>query len=300
MTISAGMVKDLRERTGAGMMECKKVLEEAGGDMEKAIVLLRERGMSRAAKKAGRTAAEGLVEVMVSGDGSYGVVLEVNCETDFAAKNEDFVGFVKTAAKVALDKKAPSIEALAELNGPNGRSMGQNLTDLIAKVGENMQLRRLQLVTTKNGIVGSYNHMGGKICTLVAIEGDKSAKAAELAKDIAMHAAAAAPRYLNPAQVDPAELEQEKAIARKRLAEEGKPADMVEKILVGQINKFYKEVCLLEQVYVKDSALTITKLLKNSGMPVELSTFTRFQLGEGIEKKQTDFAAEVAATIKGS
>jgi elongation factor Ts len=300
MTISAGMVKDLRERTGAGMMECKKVLEEAGGDMEKAIVLLRERGMSRAAKKAGRTAAEGLVEVMISGDGSYGVVIEVNCETDFAAKNEDFVKFVKTAAKVALDKKAPSIEALAELHGPNGQSMGQNLTDLIAKVGENMQLRRLQLVTTKNGIVGSYNHMGGKICTLVAIEGDKSAKAAELAKDIAMHAAAAAPRYLNPAQVDPAELEQERQIARKRLLEEGKPAEMVEKIMVGQIAKFYKEVCLLEQIYVKDNSLTVTKLLKNSGMAIELSTFTRFQLGEGIEKKQTDFAAEVAATIKGS
>ncbi len=300
MAITAGQVKELREKTGVGMMECKKALEESAGDMEKAIVWLRERGMSRAAKKADRIAAEGTVFVQISPDKSTGVVIEVNCETDFAGKNADFVKFVEEAATLALSENLPSVEAMLETKMSNGETVANTLTALIAKIGENLKLRRVSVISAKNGVVGGYIHMGGKIGTLVALDGAKGAAVEDLAKDLAMHVAAASPRYLESSEVDTTELDQERAIARKKLEEEGKPAEMIEKILVGQMQKFFKEVCLLEQQYVKDPNTNITKLLKASGHPVTLSAFRRFGLGEGIEKKQENFADEVAATMRGN
>lgn len=292
--ISASQVKDLREKTGVGMMECKKALEESGGDLEKAILWLRERGMSRAAKKADRIAAEGTVEVVISDDQTTGVVLEVNCETDFAAKNADFRAFITSAGQLALKNRPKNITEFAQMK--MGTDTVENtLKGLIAKIGENMVLRRVQVLTAPNGVVAAYNHMGGKIGVLVALDGAKGSEIADLGKDIAMHVAASAPRYLKPEDVNTAELETEKELARKKLLEEKKPENIIEKIMQGQVNKFYKEVCLIEQAFVKDPNLTIAKLVAEKGKGAKLTGFTRYALGEGIEKKQDDFAAEVAA-----
>lgn len=296
MTISAGMVKDLREKTGVGMMECKKALEENGGDMEKAILWLRERGMSRAAKKADRVAAEGMVEVLVNEDHNAGVLVELNCETDFVSKNDDFKKFAHDMATLALKTQPKNVDDLLKQKF-GAETVDTVLKGLIGKIGENLVLRRVQTIKVNNGTVAGYSHMGGKIGTLVAIEG---AKNVALAKDIAMHTAAAFPRYLVPEQVDNSELEQEKELARKKLAEENKPKDLIEKIVAGQMNKFYKEVCLLEQAFVKDPNITIKKLVDEQAKGGKLTAFGRFQLGEGIEKKKDDFAAEVAAAVKGS
>jgi elongation factor Ts len=293
--ISAGQVKDLREKTGVGMMECKKALEENGGDMEKAIVWLRERGMSRAAKKADRVAAEGVVEVVVNAAGNAAAVLEVNCETDFVAKNEEFRQLVRDAAELALKNNCNDIEKLADMKLASGVSIKDTITGLIQKIGENMRLRRVLTVSAPNGHISSYIHMGGRIGTLVVLEGKKDV--AELGKDIAMHIAAASPRYLVRQDVDKSELDQEKDIARKKLIEEKKPEAMIEKILDGQMNKFYKEVCLVEQSFVKNPDISITKLLEAADKNLKISRFVRYALGEGIEKKQENFAAEVAAQL---
>lgn len=293
--ISAGQVKDLREKTGVGMMECKKALEENAGDMEKAIVWLRERGMSRAAKKADRIAAEGVVEVIVNDAGNAAAVLEVNCETDFVAKNEDFRKLVREAAEVALKNNCNDIEKLAEMKLSTGATIKDTITELIQKIGENMRLRRVLTISAPNGHISSYIHMGGRIGTAVVLEGKKDV--AELGKDIAMHIAAASPRYLSRNEVDKSELDQEKDIARKKLIEEKKPEAMIEKILDGQMNKFYKEVCLVEQAFVKNPDVSITKLLEGTDKNLKISKFVRYALGEGIEKKQENFAAEVAAQL---
>jgi elongation factor Ts len=293
--VSAGQVKDLREKTGVGMMECKKALEENGGDMEKAIVWLRERGMSRAAKKADRVAAEGVVEILVSPDATAAVALEVNCETDFVAKNEEFRKMVGDVARIALAKKINDVEKLAEEKLPSGVTIKDTIAGLIQKIGENMRLRRVQNISAPNGHISSYIHMGGRIGTAVVLEGKKGVE--ELGKDIAMHVAAAFPRYLAPTEVDRTELDQEKEIARKKLIEEKKPEAMIEKILDGQMKKFYKEVCLLEQAFVKNPDVSITKLLENTDKALKLTSFVRWGLGEGIEKKQENFAAEVAAQL---
>lgn len=298
MAVTAAQVKELREKTGVGMMECKKALTENGGDLEQAIVWLRERGLSRAAKKAGRVAAEGVVCINVADDMATGVLVEVNCETDFAAKNEDFQNFCKEVSDIALTNKAPSAEALAELKNAAGENIGDALKSLIAKVGENMTLRRVQYMEPANGIVVGYSHMGGKIGAMVALEGATKDNL-ELGKDVAMHIAAASPRYLKSDEVNQSELDQEKEIAKKKLIEQGKPEDLIEKILVGQMNKFYKEVCLVDQAFVKDPNVSITKLLKQNG-DISISSFARFALGEGIEKKEDNFAEEVAAAVKGS
>lgn len=293
--ISASQVKDLREKTGMGMMECKKALEENGGDFDKSIVWLRERGMSRAAKKADRVAAEGIVEVYINDDQNAGVALEVNCETDFASKNENFRSFAHDAAILALKNRATSVEELGTQKFATGKTVQDTLTDLIQKIGENMRLRRVSIQSSSNGTVAGYTHMGGKIGTLVVLEGKKGAETTTLGKDIAMHVAAAFPRYLNSDQVNKGELEQEREIARKKLVEEKKPEAMIEKILDGQMKKFFKEVCLVEQAFVKNQDEQIGKLVEKNG--VKLTAFTRFQLGEGIEKRQEDFAAEVAAQL---
>ncbi|MEZ4741257.1 MAG: translation elongation factor Ts [Bdellovibrionota bacterium] len=297
MTIKASQVKELREKTGVGMMECKKALVENGGDLEKAILWLRERGMSRAAKKAGRVAAEGICSVLVNAERTAGVILEVNCETDFSAKNADFQSFVNIATQVALENEVQSIEQLAETKMEDS-TVGQKLTDLIAKVGENMNIRRVSVLKAEaNGLISGYSHMGGKIGTLVRLNGASNEEVATLGQDVAMHVAAAAPRYLNRDSVDASELAQEQELAKKKLIEEGKPEDIIEKIMVGQINKFYSEVCLVDQPFVKEPKLSVSKHIQQSKLGVELTGFVRYQLGEGIEKKSENFAEEVAAQL---
>jgi elongation factor Ts len=299
MTITASQVKELREKTGVGMMECKKALEENAGNMEKAIMWLRERGMSRAAKKADRVAAEGLVEVYVNDDHNAGVVLELNCETDFVSKNDDFRKFAHECALIALKNNLNSADELLAANMASGASVKHTLTEMIAKIGENMNVRRCTVVKAPNGIVAGYIHMGGKIGTLVALEGGaKNEALAALGKDVAMHVAAAAPRYLTSSEVDTTELNQERDLARKKLIEEKKPEAMIEKILEGQMKKFFKEICLVEQAFVKDPDMTVSALVQKQGGGAKLVKFVRYHLGEGIEKKEVDFASEVAAQLK--
>lgn len=297
MAVTAAQVKELREKTGVGMMECKNALQENNGDIEKAILWLRERGLSRAAKKADRVTAEGLVKVLINDSQNAGVLLELNCETDFVSKNEDFQNFSEALARLALDQKINDIEVLKEAQ-LNGEKVSDALTALIARIGENINLRRVRSFSTDSGIVAGYTHMGGKIGTIVVLEGSTDESVKELARDLAMHVAASAPRYLSSEDVDPAELEQEKELARKRLQEENKPADLIEKILGGQIQKFYKEVCLVEQAFVKDANQSVKQLLKDLGKGAKITAFARFQLGEGVEKKKENFADEVAAQLK--
>lgn len=297
MTITAGMVKELRERTGVGMMDCKKALVESSGDIDKAILFLREKGLSRAAKKAGRVTAEGKIEVLTSADGKKGVILEVNCETDFVSKNDDFKNFTQEIAALILDKGLTSTDQLIE-SEYKGSTVGENLTELITTIGENLNIRRFATLSVDNGVVTGYSHMGGKICSLVALEGAAGDDVTTLGKDIAMHVAAAAPRYMVAEEISAEELEQEKELARKKLLEQNKPENMIDKIMAGQMNKFYKEICLLEQPFVKDSGTSIKNLVKEQGKGASLTKFHRFQLGEGIEKKKENFADEVAAQLK--
>ena len=296
--ITAALVKELREKTGAGMMDCKKALGEVAGDIEGAIDWLRKKGLAAAAKKAGRVAAEGLVAVAT--EGTSGAVVEVNAETDFVARNDQFQAFVAKAGQTAL-AKGDDIAALkaAGLEG--------ELTALIATIGENMNLRRAKKLTVKDGLVAGYVHSAaapglGKIGVLVALEstGDK-AKLADVGKQVAMHIAAANPLFLNIDSVDGAALEREKAVLTEQAAASGKPAEVVEKMVVGRVRKYYEEVVLLEQVFVMDGETKISKVIENAakdaGAPIALTGFARFALGEGIEKQETDFAAEVAATL---
>lgn len=293
--ISAAQVKVLREKTGVGMMECKKALEENGGELERAIVWLRERGMSRAAKKADRIAAEGVVEVYINESHNSAVVLEMNCETDFVGKNEDFLNLVRETAIIAHKHQIDDVEKLALMTMKSGDTIQQTIAALIQKIGENMRIRRVALVSAPNGHISSYIHMGGRIGTCVVLEGKKDVD--HLGKEVAMHIAAAAPRYLSRSEVDTSELDQEKEIARKKLIEEKKPAAMIEKILEGQMNKFYMEVCLVEQMFVKDPDISISKFLEKADKNLKATRFVRFALGEGIEKKTANFAEEVAATL---
>jgi elongation factor Ts len=297
------MVKDLREKTGAGMMDCKKALAETAGDMEQAIDWLRKKGLSQAAKKSGRVAAEGLVGVAT--EGTAGAALEVNAETDFVARNDTFQGFVETATKLALSTKG-DVEKLKTAAYPGeSRNVGEQLTHLIATIGENMNIRRATYLSVGDGVVTSYIHTAakpgmGKIGVLVALEstGNKDALTA-LGKQIAMHVAAANPQFLSTDAVDNASLEREKAIYRDQATASGKPADIVEKMVVGRVRKYYEEVVLLEQPYIMDDkskvSQAIEKAAKEIGAPVKLAGFVRFALGEGIQKEEKDFAAEVAA-----
>lgn len=290
--ITAALVKELRERTGAGMMDCKKALTAVEGDMDKAIDFLREKGLAAAAKKASRVAAEGVVASYVSADAKVGVIVEINCETDFVAKTDGFKDMVKAIA-AHIAKTAPAnLEALlaSELDG---QPVSAVVTAAIAKIGENISVRRFVRYEVTEGQIAAYIHMGGKIGTLVNLTGGS----AELGKDIAMQIAAAAPQYLNRDQVPADVLEHEKTVQSEKARNEGKPEKIIEKMVIGRIQKYYKEVCLVDQDFVKDPDLTVAKLLKNNGCDVV--EFARFQLGEGIEKKQEDFAAEVMSQIKG-
>ena len=303
--ITAAMVKDLRERSGAGMMDCKKALAETNGDIEAAIDWLRAKGLASAGKKAGRTAAEGLVGVAVQG--TKGVVVEVNSETDFVAKNEQFQGFVRDVTQLALST-GDDIEALGSAKMASGKSVQEALTENIATIGENQTLRRAKSVSVGQGAVVSYVHNAaapgmGKIGVLVALEGDAPADKLEaLGKQLAMHIAAANPLALNGDQIDPAIIEREAAIAKEKNADKvaGKSPEVVEKILKGPVDKFRKENALLTQAVVFDGKTPVQDFVaaeaKAAGGSVRIADFVRFQLGEGIEKQQSDFAAEVAAT----
>lgn len=295
MGITAKMVKELREMTGAGMMDCKKALQETEGVIEKAIDLLREKGMAKAVKKAGRVAAEGVVFDGVSADHKTAVVIEFNAETDFVSKNDEFKNFGKSLVEVALNNPVTTIEELKAIE-IDGTTIADRLVALIAKIGENMNIRRMEKVVATNGFVATYNHLGGKLGVIVEMSGEPTEENLEKAKGIAMHVAAMNPSYLNSSEVTEEMLEHEKEIARKQLEMEGKPAKIIENILVGKMRKFYEENCLVNQIYVKaEDKETVAKFAGD----IEVLSFTRFKLGDGIEKKEEDFAAEVAAQIKG-
>ena len=305
--ITAAMVKELRETTGAGMLDCKKALVEANGNMEQAVDWLRKKGLASAAKKSSRVAAEGLVAVAV--DGNKGAAVEVNSETDFVAKNEIFQEYVEDAAKVALHCNG-DVEAMKAFVCPkcaDGKTFGERLTDMIAKIGENMNLRRAKVISVNNGVVCSYVHNAvrnglGKIGVLVALEStaDK-AKLEELGKHIAMHIAATAPIALNIAGVAPEAVEHEKSIFAEQAKASGKPANIIEKMVEGRIRKFYEEVVLEEQAFIMDPDKKIKDIVadaaKECGTDIKLTDFVFFKLGDGLQKKEEDFAAEVAAQL---
>ena len=301
--ITAKMVADLRAKTGAGMMDCKKALTETAGDMEQAIDLLRKKGLSAAAKKSGRVAAEGMVVAV--GSDSKGALVEVNSETDFVAKNDSFKAFSAGVGQVVLEQGPADVEALKGLDFPgSGRNVADELTHQIATIGENMNVRRFVRLESASGAVASYVHGGGKIGVLVQVDSDKAdaPQVAEVTRQLAMHVAAANPQYLSRNDVPQDVVDREKEIMRAKAIESGKPEHIVEKILEGQINKFFGEVCLLEQVYVIDTDKKVGKvveeLAKEIGGTATLTAYERYQLGEGLEKKEEDFAAEVAAMSK--
>ncbi len=301
--ISAAVVKDLRERSGAGMMDCKKALAETNGDLEAAVDWLRAKGLAAAAKKSSRTAAEGLVGVAVAG--TKGVAVEVNSETDFVAKNEQFQDFVRTAARLALDTGAADAEALAAAAHPAGGTLQEKLVNNVLTIGENQTLRRVAQVSVTEGLVVDYVHNAaapglGKIGVLVALEGDAPADVlAPLGKQIAMHVAAAFPVALDASAIPADVLDRERKIAAEKAAESGKPEEVQAKMVDGAVAKYAKENALLSQLFVIDNktpiADVVAKAAKEAGKTIKLVNYVRYQLGEGIEKEQSDFAAEVAA-----
>ena len=290
--ITAELVKNLREKTGAGMMDCKKVLTETNGDMEKAAELLRERGIAKAAKKSGRIAAEGLVAAHVTADKKVGAIVEVNAETDFVAKNEEFVNFVNDIAEIVAVKAPADLEALfATTYKDAGKTVQEVLTEKIATIGENMSIRRFERFES-TGLVESYIHGAGKIAVLV----DFAKGETELAKDVCMQIAAARPEFFNRESVPQDRVAKEMEILKAQAMNEGKPAEIAEKMVQGRIGKFYSEICLLDQEFVKDPSVKVGELIKSKGS--EMTRFARFEKGEGIEKKEENFAEEVMKQIK--
>ncbi|MEO5376457.1 MAG: translation elongation factor Ts [Magnetococcus sp. DMHC-6] len=302
MSVSASTVKLLREKTGAGMMDCKKALTETDGDLEAAIDWLRKKGLSAAVKKAGRVAAEGKV-VALSGS-NRGVLLEVNTETDFAAKNGHFISFADTLSQIVLTQAPATMEALLELDYPDtGRNVGAELTYMISTIGENMNIRRFESQQVTSGLVANYIHMGGKIGVLVALESDSTSAEGlnELGKKLAMHIAASAPPFLDRHSVPAEVVERERAILMDQARDSGKPEAIIEKMVQGRISKFYGESCFLEQPFVMDPDMTVTQAIdaaaKGLGAKVQVTGFSRFVLGDGIEKEVKDFAQEVAQQL---
>ena len=291
--VTASQVKDLREKSGAGMMDCKKVLTETDGDMEKAIELLRERGIAKAAKKSGRVAAEGLVEAYVSEDGKTGAIVEVNSETDFVAKNEEFKTFVMNVAKQIVEKNPKDVEELLAQDSIEvpGKTVNEVLVEKIATIGENMNVRRFVRFESE-GLVEKYIHGDGKIAVLVNMS--KGTK--EVAKDVCMQIAAARPEFLNEESVPAERVEKEKEILKAQTMNEGKPEAIAEKIVLGRIGKFYSEICLVDQAFVKDPNKKVSQMLKENDS--EVIEFARFEKGEGIEKKEENFAEEVMNQLK--
>lgn len=285
--MSAALVKELRERTGLGLLECKKALAEAGGDIEKAIEELRKSSGMKAAKKAGRTAADGVVKTRIADDGSYGVVVEVNSETDFVARDEGFLAFVDKVLGAAFERRETDVAALMAGELESARE------GLVQKIGENIGVRRINLLTADAGVIGAYVHGNNRIAVLVELRGGDQ----DLAKDVAMHVAAVNPQVVSPADMPQDVIAKEREIYTAQAQESGKPAEIIEKMIEGRIKKFLAENSLVEQAFVKDPEVTVGKLVAKAG--AEVRSFARFEVGEGIEKQQVDFAAEVAAQLKG-
>ncbi len=304
--ITASLVKELREKTGAGMMDCKKALTETDGDVEGAVDWLRAKGLSAVEKKSGRVAAEGLVAVAV--DGAQGAVVEINSETDFVARNEDFQALVAEAADLGL-KAGGDLEALKATNTASGKTVVEAVNNAIATIGENMNLRRYEIASVSNGVIASYVHGAvkpgmGRIGVLVALEstGD-AAKLAEIGKQVAMHVAAAAPKATSRDEVDPADIQREREVLTAQAKESGRPDNIIEKMVEGRLRKFYEESVLTEQAFVIDPDKTVgaavEEVAKEIGAPITVKGFVRMAIGEGVEKEESDFAAEVAAAAKG-
>ena len=290
--ITAELVKQLREKTGAGMTDCKKVLTETDGDMEKAAELLRERGIAKAAKKSGRIAAEGLVATYVSADKKVGSIVEINAETDFVAKNDEFVNFVNDVAEIVATSNPTDVDGLLETSYKGtGKTVKEVLTEKIATIGENMTIRRFERFES-TGLIESYIHGAGKIAVLV----DFSKGNSNVAKDICMQIAAARPEYVNREAVPQDRVEKEMEILKAQAMNEGKPAEIAEKMVQGRIGKFYSEICLVDQEFVKDSSIKVSDVLKNND--ADIVRFARFEKGEGIEKKEENFAEEVMKQLQ--
>ncbi|HIB28234.1 MAG TPA: elongation factor Ts [Candidatus Thioglobus sp.] len=292
MAITAALVKELRERTGSGMMDCKKALTETNGDMEAAIDLMRSSGAAKAAKKSSRVAAEGLVKVNISDDNKTATILEINSETDFVTKGDAFINFVDTLGALALKTKPANIEEFMSQTLENGDSLEKSREDIVAKVGENVSIRRVQTITVDTGVIGAYKH-GERIAVLAVLDGGDEV----LAKDIAMHVAATRPECITEDELDSDLLEREKAIFVEQARESGKPDNIIEKMIVGRMKKFVNEVTLYGQAFVKDPDTTVGALAKANNATV--TSFVRYEVGEGIEKKEENFADEVAAQMKG-
>lgn len=300
MAVTAQLVKQLREMTGAGMMDCKKVLVETDGDIDKAVELLREKGLAKAAKKAGRIAAMGLVKTAFAADGKTAAIVEVNSETDFVAKNDDFITFVDTLAKMALESDAADMDAFMALPYEGEGTVQDALNNKIATIGENMNIRRFKKLAAPGVVYTGYIHGGGTIGVIVGLETEATAEEiAVTGKDVAMQVASMNPKFLDETQVDQAWLESEKEIAKQQLLNEGKPEKMLERIIPGKVKAILKEVCLVDQKFVKNSDLTVAQYVteagKELGKDMKVAEMVRFEVGEGIEKKEEDFAAEVAA-----
>ncbi|HEK6459340.1 TPA: elongation factor Ts [Staphylococcus aureus] len=291
-TISAKLVKELREKTGAGMMDCKKALTETDGDIDKAIDYLREKGIAKAAKKADRIAAEGLVHVETKGNDA--VIVEINSETDFVARNEGFQELVKEIANQVLDTKAETVEALMETTLPNGKSVDERIKEAISTIGEKLSVRRFAIRTkTDNDAFGAYLHMGGRIGVLTVVEGSTDEEAA---RDVAMHIAAINPKYVSSEQVSEEEINHEREALKQQALNEGKPENIVEKMVEGRLRKYLQEICAVDQDFVKNPDVTVEAFLKTKGG--KLVDFVRYEVGEGMEKREENFADEVKGQMK--
>lgn len=304
MVITAKMVSELRERTGVGMMDCKKALVKTDGDIDKAIEILREKGLAAAAKKAGRVAAEGLISTYITEDHKVGAIVEFNCETDFVAKNDDFITMSNNLAKQAAVSSASSVEEFAaeKYIADESITVQDAISALIAKLGENMTLRRFGKITADKGIVSSYIHGGGRIGVLVNVESDNNNVLAEVAKELTLQVAATNPLYMVREEVAQDALDKEKEIYKQQALNEGKPEKVVEKMVEGRIQKYYKEICLMEQLYIRNQDINIKKFIeeksKENGSEIRIASYVRFEKGEGIEKKEEDFAEEVRKQMK--
>ncbi|HFV7320337.1 TPA: translation elongation factor Ts [Staphylococcus aureus] len=291
-TISAKLVKELRKKTGAGMMDCKKALTETDGDIDKAIDYLREKGIAKAAKKADRIAAEGLVHVETKGNDA--VIVEINSETDFVARNEGFQELVKEIANQVLDTKAETVEALMETTLPNGKSVDERIKEAISTIGEKLSVRRFAIRTkTDNDAFGAYLHMGGRIGVLTVVEGSTDEEAA---RDVAMHIAAINPKYVSSEQVSEEEIDHEREVLKQQALNEGKPENIVEKMVEGRLRKYLQEICAVDQDFVKNPDVTVEAFLKTKGG--KLVDFVRYEVGEGMEKREENFADEVKGQMK--
>jgi elongation factor Ts len=292
MEITASMVKELRETSGAGMMDCKKALSECNGDMDAAMNYLREKGIAKSAKKESRIAAEGLANIFI--DGNKAVILEVNSETDFVSKNEEFVNMINVIGNSLLNSNASSLEEAMEVETPNGK-ISDYIISMIAKIGEKLSLRRFEIVNKNDDeVFGSYLHMGGKIAALTVLKGANE----EVAKDVSMQAAAMKPIYLNIEEVPEDILNNERKVQKELAMNEGKSAEIAEKMVEGRIKKFYKEICLVEQPFVKDGDISVKDYVANNGG--EVIKMIRYEVGEGMEKRNDNFAEEVMNQVKGN